>query len=361
MFLRILGGFVALVVLVWVVLYFVASSSLRDAEREPWPYDLGTIQQSLAANNTRPVSNEARQIAKLMDALPAEEATADAYLAAQSAKDDDTIDAPPPDAGLAGHDAAIAELTRAVVAADHRIVWAEAGAPWNTEAVVNVLGASALDHARNGDAAGAWERVHAVWLLARSMSNDSFRLDGTLKVHRVANAVARKLSPPVPTWAGELAAFDPRREMAAIMFRDTASRIRTIRMMKGPIVILRPFSDSMEASNARRVRAAAQSMANAPRCRIDLSEESAHSGDIYRASRIDAEFEATEKLLALTAERARLGRWPETLPGGGASRCADNRWIYDVKPGGKSMSLRMSFEVAPEPEVKNAPALRFEY
>jgi hypothetical protein len=102
-------------------------------------------------------------------------------------------------------------------------------------------------------------------------------------------------------------------------------------------------------------------MAKAPRCRIDLSEESAHSGDIYRATRIDAELEATAKLLALKAERARLGRWPEALPDAGASRCADNHWIYEVKPGGRSMSLRMSFEVAPEPDAKDAPALRFAY
>ncbi|HKS24344.1 MAG TPA: hypothetical protein VJZ76_16205 [Thermoanaerobaculia bacterium] len=361
MFLRILGGFVALVALVWMVMYFTATSALRDAERQPWPYDLGTVEQLEKQADTRLASKEAKEIASLVDAFDLDTSFPDEYVAAQTTRTDDVIEPPTGKAGLDDHEPQVAQLSRVVNGAGDRIIWGVLGETWKLGDAVQLLGASALNLARNGDAAGAWERVHAMWLLARSTSPEPYGAETALKMKRAANAVARKLPPPVPPWAAELAALDPRRDTAAIIQQNTASRVRSTPTMPGPFIIFRPISDLIEASNARRSLAAAQAMTRTPRCRIDLSEESAHSADIYRGTRIDAELEATEKLLALKAERARLGRWPDALPGGGASRCADNHWIYDVKPGGKSMSLRMSFEVAPEPEAKNAPALRFEY
>jgi hypothetical protein len=121
------------------------------------------------------------------------------------------------------------------------------------------------------------------------------------------------------------------------------------------------MSDWIEASNARRSRAAAEAMAKAPRCRIDTAQDLPHSAETYRAARIDAELEATARVLALKNERARLGRWPPSLGDGNMSRCAENHWIYAVKPDGKSMTLRMSWEVAAEPDTKNASALDFVY
>ena len=105
-------------------------------------------------------------------------------------------------------------------------------------------------------------------------------------------------------------------------------------------------------------------MTSSPRCRIDaasLADAQYQAADVYRAARMEAELEATAKILALKNERARLGRWPAALPDGEASRCADNRWIYEVKPDGSSIKLRMSWEVAAEPDTKSAPALQFAY
>lgn len=361
MFLRILGGFVALVALVWVVMYMTASSSLRDVVRQPWPYDLGTVEAVEVRIDNGTPSKEAKEITDLVGKLELEDVFPNEYVDAQTTKTDDAIDPPPGRAGLDDREEQVAELARVVLADGNRIVWGPSGSAWQLLDAVQLLGASALDLTRDGDAAGAWERVHAMWILARSVSAEPYGAENGLKMKRAANAVARKLPPPVPPWAAELFALDPRRDTAAIILQNTASRVQSNPSMPGPLIVFKPISDWIEASNARRSLAAAKAMVKAPRCRIDLSQASAHSDDIYRGTRIDAELEATAKLLALKTERARLGRWPDTLPGGGTSRCADNHWIYEVKPGGRSMTLRMSFEVAPEPEAKNAPAVRFVY
>jgi hypothetical protein len=164
----------------------------------------------------------------------------------------------------------------------------------------------------------------------------------------------------------ELAAIEPRRDTAALIQQRTQMRLRTNGALPGPLIVLRPLSDLIEASNARNMLAAARSMTSTPRCRMNVSSDDISNGndvlnadDIYRAARTEAELEATAKVLALKSERARLGRWPATLDP--ASRCSESRWIYKPKPDGSSMTLRMSWDIAPEPGVKNAPALYFEY
>jgi hypothetical protein len=265
--------------------------------------------------------------------------------------------------GSGGHEAPLAELVRFAVSAGDGPVWGQAGMPWQIDDAAEMLGAAALDRARNGDAAGAWECVHAMWILARSVKGEAahFGASAALKMEREANAVARKLPAPAPPWLEELTAIKPRRETAALIQQQTLSRVRSMPKLPGPFIIFRPISDCIEASNVRRWRAAAEGMAKAPRCRIDITQELARTEDIYRAARIDAELEATAKVLALKTERARLGNWPPALPDAGASRCADNHWIYSAAPGGKSMTLRMSWEVAAEPKVKSSPALQFAY
>lgn len=360
MFLRILGGFVLLLALIWAVMYATATSALHDAEREPWPYGLGTLQELEARNDRRPPSKEAKEITRLAASLDLEEASPEDYVAAQTSKKDDAIDEPPANVGLKGHEAPIAELVRDAISAGDRIAWREEGPPWQVNDVAYLLGAAALDRARNGDAARAWEDVHATWLLARAISAEPYGADNGLKMKRIANAVARKLPPPAPAWAAELAAFEPRRDTAAVIQQMTAARIGSNPSLPGPFVIFRPISDWIEASNARRSHAAAEAMAKAPRCRIDTAQDLPHTPETYRAARIDAELEATAKVLALKNERARLGKWPPSLGDAGASRCAENHWIYAVKPDGKSMTLRMSWEVAAEPDTK-AAALDFAY
>ena len=360
MFLRILGAFVLLLALLWVVLYASASAAMREAKGQPWPYGLGTVAQLAARSDTRSPSAEANTISEIVRTLDLEESSPDAYVAAQTAKNDDAVDAVPETAGLKGHEAAVAELARVTVGVNGRIVWGAPGAPWMLDDAAELLGVSALDLARNGDAAGAWERAYAIWLLARSVSLEPYGAEMALRMKRAANAVARKLPPPVPAWAAEMAAVEPRRDTAAFIQQNIVSRLGTMPALPGPLIVLKPLSDLIEASNLRRARAATEIMSKAPRCRIDTSQEFAEAAEIYRASRIEAEIEATAKILALKTERARLGRWPAALADA-ASRCSGSRWIYEAKPDGASMKLGMSWAVAAEPGVKSAPALEFAY
>jgi len=363
MFLRILGAFVLLLALIWVVMYVSAGAAMRDAGREPWPYGLGTIEALNARNDDRIASKEAKEIARLIEDLAPDEASPEDYVDVQTARKDDAIDPPPDNAGLKSRDAPIAELVRAVNGAGGRIVWGVEGAPYQSDDAGYLLAAAALDRARNGDAARAWDDLHAVWLLARTLATEPYGGEMALKIKRAANAVARKLPPPSPAWTAELSATEPRRDTAAIIQQQTASRARTATSFPGPLIIFRPLSDWIEASNIRRSRASAVSMTTSPRCRMDTAQEQdvPDATAIYRAARIEAELEATAKVLALKNERARLGRWPPSLADAGASRCADNHWIYSVARDGAAMTLRMSWEVAAEPGHKTAPALQFAY
>jgi hypothetical protein len=361
MFLRILGGFVLLLALIWVVMYVSAGAAMRDATREPWPYGLGTIEALNARGDDGSRSNEAKEISRLIDDLAPDEASPADYVGAQVAKKDDAIDPPPDNAGLKSRDAPIAELVRAVNGAGGRIVWGIEGAPYQSDDAGDLLAAAALDRARNGDAARAWDDLHAVWLLARTVATEPYGAQMALKMKRTASAVARKLPPPSPAWTAELSATEPRRDTAAIIQQRTASRARSATSFPGPLIIFRPLSDWIEASNVRRSRASAMSMTTSPRCRINTAQDVANANEIYRATRIEAELEAAAKMIALKNERARLGRWPPILADAGASRCAENHWIYSVSRDGAAMTLRMSWEVAAEPGNKSAPALQFAY
>src|SRR5439155_3596651 len=158
-------------------------------------------------------------------------------------------DPPPADAGLAGHEATLAELVRLVVSAGDGLGWDRTGMPWQIDDAAEMLGAAALDRARNGDATGAWERVHAMWILARSVKEPaSFGTMAALKMEREANAVARKLPAPAPPWLAELTAIEPRRETAAMIQQQTLSRVRTMPALPGPFIIFRPVSAYIEAS-----------------------------------------------------------------------------------------------------------------
>ena len=371
MFLRIVAGFVVLVVLLWAVAYAAGATAVRQAKEEPWPYGLGTLQQVEARAPAHAASAEAELASRLIDALDLGDADPQTYVAAQTAKRDDAIDPPSANAGLAGHEAPLAELVRLAVSAGNGLRWGPDGMPWQLDDAADLLAAAALERARNGDGAGAWEHVHAMWVLARSTKWDSssFGPHAALRIERRINAVARKLAAPAPPWLAELGTIEPRRETAALIQQEALSSLRNRPALRGPLILFRPLASRFDATSIRHARMAAEAMAASPRCRIDtakLDAAEAHAAvsnasEVYRAARIEAELEATAKVIALKTERARLGRWPPALADAGASRCAENHWIYAVEPNGSHMALRMSWEVAAEPDNKSAPALQFSY
>ncbi|HKS23422.1 MAG TPA: hypothetical protein VJZ76_11520, partial [Thermoanaerobaculia bacterium] len=131
-----------------------------------------------------------------------------------------------------------------------------------------------------------------------------------------------------PPWVAEIAAFDPRRQTAVVLQSAAKLPVRR-RRRRGIQAFFQPFVDYVEASRMRNARMTAEGMAASKPCRFH-----AGTSNVFRAARMEAELEAMTKVLALKAERARLGRWPAMLPGGDGSRCAESHWEYRVEPDG---------------------------
>ena len=90
--------------------------------------------------------------------------------------------------------------------------------------VARALVASALAKARANDPA-AWEDLHAVWKLARSLDGHPQMMVQTaaLSMARMINAVAWKMPLPAPAWLGELQARDNVRPLLEAFQYQTAS------------------------------------------------------------------------------------------------------------------------------------------
>ena len=358
---RVLFGLVVIVVVVWLVAYLTGAADLRRELRAPWPYELGSVEQ-LRGRRPPPTSPEAQRI---LQALGSVHRVDSAWLAVQVTKKNDDID--PLVETI--DEARVAELTRLVLVADTRIQWGTR-APAVPDAVA-LLGVAALEHAHNGNADLAWDNVRAMWILARSVTRGFIPMYSRLRaleMERLANAVARKLPPPVPSWTTEMEALDPRRDAAAALQTD-ASFVSQTRRLRGAAVVIgflfRPLLDRVLAKNVREIHTVADAM-TARRCRVDpkvirLVVTRVPVQIAYRAARFDAEGEATAKILALKRERARNGRWPALVPGITDSRCADNSWQYRVSPDGSRMMLQMSLLPAYEPNAELTPQLAFAY
>ena len=339
MFPRFLAGFFLLIALVWGVFYLSGPAAVRREAAEPWPYGLGSLQE---AADHRPFesSPESEQLGALVEPFREVDADAfDAYVEAQIAKSDDGIDPLPPNAGLAEHEAKLAELVRFVDANGDRLRWSS----YYLSNVTTLLAAAALDRARIGDAAAAWDDLHAIWILSRALAPTSGwrSQEQALLAVRIAAAIARKLPGPAPPWVAQMAAYDPRRQTALILLDREKLQVRRRRGLT--YVLAQPFLDRTRASQMRRARLAAEGMAASKPCHAKST-----AGDVSRAARMEAELDAMAKVLALKAARARLGQWPATLPGGNGSRCAETHWEYRVDPDGAHMALWM-------------PPLRFSY
>src|ERR1044071_4543787 len=189
MFLRILAGFLLLLALVWVVLYVSGAAAVRRETRQPWPYGLGSLKQSAEFHPYSP-SKESEQLATLVEPFnDMDVETTEAYVAAQIAKSDDSINPSWP-----GNEAKIADLVRFVVANGGRLSWST----YRFSNVTTLLAAAALDRARDGDAATAWDDVHAIWILAGALAPTSgWRSQQQVLIAvRNAAAIARKLPAP---------------------------------------------------------------------------------------------------------------------------------------------------------------------
>ncbi|HEV2722704.1 MAG TPA: hypothetical protein VG323_21955 [Thermoanaerobaculia bacterium] len=364
---RVLVVVALLALAIWIVAYASGQAELRRERFAPWPYGLGSV-DDLAKRPRPKATPEGERILKLLQTLPYPRA--ESWIGEQVKKGNDAIDPAP--AVVEIQPAKTAEIVRLVIASEGRIVWSD---QWTVRirvsGAVDTLAVVALDHARAGDSAAAWDDVHAMWILASSLAGQSFAYSRVLaqELERMTNAVARKLPPPAPPWVEEMTGRDPRPEAAAALQAQSAfaegSRRRPNRVLAAALAALfRPMIDRFSARTIRCERAVAKAM-TARRCHVDDAVNAVKLTGVLpeqiatRAARMDAEAEATAKLLALKSDRARLGRWPPPSSAIAGSRCAGNVWQYQTD--GATMSLRMSVDPSWEPSPKYVPQLAFRY
>jgi hypothetical protein len=186
------------------------------------------------------------------------------------------------------------------------------------------LVANALAKARAHDPA-AWEDLHAVWNLARTLdaSPQMMARTAALSMARMINAVAWKMPLPTPAWLRELQERDEVRPLLEAFQYSAASYWGDGARM---------FPTKWLANSVEHDRLIAGELFNATACDVN-----AHANELgtdlrfvwRRAFRYRAEREATANAL-----RLREGKPIET-----ASRCSDGGWTFD------GTTLRFSREI----------------
>jgi hypothetical protein len=189
--------------------------------------------------------------------------------------------------------------------------------------VARALTASALSKARANDPA-AWDDLHAVWKLARSLEDHPQMMAQTaaLTMARMINAVAWKMPLPAPAWLAELQERDNVWPLLKAFQYQAAS------YSEGAW-----FPTKWLANSVDRDRGIAESLFKETRCDVNtpMNDLGTDLSSVWRrAFRYRAEREATANAL-----RVRAGKSIET-----SSRCSDGSWMFD------GTTLRFSREIA---------------
>jgi hypothetical protein len=314
---------VAIALVVWVISWFRAPDAVATSAARPWPGGMGRLD---AADRVPPLKANAASVklTALANALPKNEAAND-FVAREIARGALTIGTPP----ALPEVSAIRELLLR-----EPIVWErhdDIGDPATTAmravqmTVARALVASALTKARANDPA-AWEDLHAVWKLARSLDGQPQMMEQTaaFAMGRMINAVAWKMPLPAPAWLGELQARDNVRPLLEAFQHQTASYLNNG---------ARIFPTKWLAASVEHDRLIAEELINATGCDVNARANEVGTDLTFvwrRAFRYRAEREATANAL-----RVREGKPIET-----ASRCSDGGWAFD------GTTLRFSREIA---------------
>jgi hypothetical protein len=325
------GVFLALVV--WVVSWFRVPQAVATSAARTWPGDMGTL-DSVIGRMPRQEANEAsRKLAQLAAALPKSEAIDD-YAWREVARGDATIGAPPtvPDISaireLLLHEKLLWEHRLEVGAADV----GEARAVQMT--VARTLVASALTKARANDPA-AWDDLHAVWKLARSLDGNPQVMEQTavLSMSRMINGVAWKFPLPAPAWLAEVHERDLVRPLLDAFQYQTADYWQSGAQM---------FPTKSLADSVEHDRRIAEALFHTRRCDVTtaMNELGTDLTSVWRrAFRYRAEREGSANAL-----RVREGKPVVTT-----SQCEGSAWAFDGK------TLRFSSEIATPPPDRPMP------
>jgi hypothetical protein len=319
----------AIALVVWVVSWFRTPEVVAASGAQAWPGGMGPLTSVAGRFPPMPANDASVQLKALADALPKNEAIGE-FVARELARGELTIGAPP---ALPDISAIRMLLLR------EPIVWArrhEEIGDENTTAMravlltmARALVASALTKARGNDPA-AWEELHAVWNLARSLDGHPQMMVQTaaLTMARMINAAAWKMPVPVPApageWLGELQERDDVRPLLEAFQYSAASYWEDGARM---------FPTKWLADSVEHDRLIAQELFHTTRCDVNARANELGVDLTFvwrRAFRYRAEREATANAL-----RVRQGKPVET-----ASRCTDGRWTFD------GTTLRFSREIA---------------
>jgi hypothetical protein len=324
----------AIALVVWVISWFRVPDVVATSAAKPWPRGMGTLDS--AAGRWKPLQANAASVklTALANALPKNE-TVGEFVARETARGELTIGEPPalPDVS------AIRELLLS-----EPVVWQRRegiGGDDGTQAtraaqmtVARALVATALAKARINDR-GAWEELHAVWNLARSLEGHPQMMTQTaaLSMVRMINAAAWKMPLPAPAWLGELQERDSVRPLLEAFHYSAASYWEDG---------ARLFPTKMLANSVEHDRRIAEELSGTTRCDVTapVNELGTDLTSVWRrAFRYRAEREATANAL-----RVREGKPIET-----ASRCSDGAWTFD------GTTLRFSREIATAPPDRPMP------
>jgi hypothetical protein len=315
---------VVFALIAWVASWFRAPEAVAASAAQEWPGGLGTL-EAVEKRFPPAQGNEAsRTLMPLLRALAQNEAI-DAYVAREMARGDLTIGEPPalPDVSA----------VREVVLREP-IVW-ERREGFDHPDTQNMRGmhmttaraliANALAKGRAGDPA-AWNDLHAVWKLARTLEAHPQMLLQTaaLSMARMINAVAWKMPLPVPEWFAELQARDSVRPLLEAFQYQAASYWQSGTEM---------FPTKMLATSVEHDRRIAEQVFKTTQCDVTtpMNKLGVDLTSVWRrAFRYRAEREATANAL-----RARTGQPIESR-----SVCSDGSWSFD------GTTLRFSREIA---------------
>jgi len=307
----------------WLFLSFRNEDAVATSAARPWPGEMGPLNGAVDRWPSPKANDASAKLTELARAL-SENKVVDDFVEREIARGELSIGDPPaiPDVS------AIRELLlREPIVWERRIEFDDTVVAEIRRVqmrVARALVASALTKARGNDAA-AWDDLHAVAKLARSLEDHPQMMAQTavLTMARMINAVAWKLPLPAPAWFGE---FQERDNVQPLLkaFQYQAASYSTGGMW---------FPTKWLADSVDRDRGIAETLFKETRCDVNtpMNDLGTDLSSVWRrAFRYRAEREATANAL-----RVRAGKSIET-----GSRCSDGGWMFD------GTTLRFSREIA---------------
>jgi hypothetical protein len=303
---------------------FRNEGAVATSAAQQWPGEMGTLETVGDRWPLQEANGASVKLTSLAEALPKNNSLDD-FVASEMTRGEFTIGDSPALPDLS----AIRDLLLS-----KPIVWERHDEIGDSQAIAmralqmtmaRALVASALSKARTNSPA-AWDDLHAVWKLARSLDEHPQLMAQTaaLAMGRMINAVAWKMPLPTPAWLSELQARDDVRPLLDSFQHQAASYWKSG---------ARLFPTKWLANSIDHDRKIAEDLYKFTGCDVNtpMNELGTDLTSVWRrAFRYRAEREATANAL-----RVREGKSIVT-----GSRCSDGGWTFD------GTTLRFSREIA---------------